>query len=75
MAHPKPHGLYRGESAEWKHEVVWVYYGRSVIQEVHPKIYRERGYQPPFENLPTTDHYKSILVTDDSRTSEAQALG
>lgn len=74
MTHPKPHGLYRGESAEWKHEVVWVYYGRSVIQEVHPKIYRERGYLPPFENLPTTEHYKSVLVGGGSTASESQAV-
>ena len=67
MKHPKPHGLYRGESAEWKHKVVWVYYGQNVIREGHPKVYRERGYEPPFDSLPTTEHHKSLLVAEDPR--------
>ncbi len=70
MTPEKPHGLYRAQSTEWKHEVVWVYYGKNIIQEVHPRIYRERGYQPPFDSLPTTEHYGSLLTAEDSRTGE-----
>lgn len=74
MKHPKPHGLYRGESAEWKHEVVWVYYGCDTIRELHPRIYRARGYEPPFDSLPTTEHYRSMLTADGSSAGELKAL-
>ena len=52
-----------------------VYYGKNTIREVHPRVYRERGYQPLFDSLPTTEHYRLMLIAEESRTGEPKVLG
>ncbi len=53
-----PIGLYRTRTPESGAEYAFVDYGAaSSLGEVDRSLYEARGYEPPFDSLPTKEEY------------------
>lgn len=53
-----PQGQYRTERAEPRRPMAYVVDGR-IASFVTEEVYRAKGYEPPFEKLPTEDEYNA----------------
>jgi hypothetical protein len=59
----EPRGLYRTRTPESGAEYVWVDHGTPTsLGEMPRAAYDERGYQPPFDQLPTKEQYEKNIA-------------
>ncbi len=52
-----PTGLYRAVTPDGRAEYVFLDHGVATAHTVSRALYEKRGYQPPFDKLPTKEAY------------------
>jgi len=53
-------GVYRTKTPESGAQYAAMVYGHSAAFEVPEQYYRDRGYTPNFDDLPTKDQYDAL---------------
>ena len=66
------HGVYRTRTPETGAEYATVHYENAAALESIPRaLYEERGYQPPYDRLPTKQEYDAAQGADANQRAKS----